>query len=180
MILGLLLAVVAAGCSRPVAGIPAVAPATAASPTAGAPPPSTRAIALVPDVLADECLLDAVEFEALLGRPVRSPQQSVVRRDDGSQSSSCTAGAANAPRRPIGAINVYRVRSGNAAEFLRGAGGRALPGAGEAAAVLDTASGPTLQVARGPFLVTLLVTGRGPSDDAWRAAALAALTRLPA
>jgi hypothetical protein len=179
VLLGLLLAVTATGCSRAVPGMPTAAPPTTTFPTAGAPPPATRAIALVADVLPDECLLDAAQFGALLGRPVRPPQQSVLRRDNGSRSSSCTVGSTGGTRTPVGAINIYRVRSGTAAEFVRGSGGRALPGAGEAAAVLDTASGPTLQVAREPFLVTVAVAGRGPDDEAWRTAAAAALARLP-
>jgi hypothetical protein len=50
---------------------------------------------------------------------------------------------------------------------------------GRAAVVLDTAAGPTLQVAGGRFLVTVVVQGREPDDAAWRAAARAALARLP-
>jgi hypothetical protein len=179
--LGLLLAVTAA-CSRPVAGTPTVAPASSpvtASPTLVEPAPGTPAIALVADVLRDECLLDAAQFGALLGRPVRSPEQSVVRRDDGSPTAGCAVSSTDGSRAPLGTINVYGVRSGTAAAFVRGSGGRIVPGAGEAAAVLETASGPTLQVARGSFLVTVVVVGRAPDDDAWRAAATAALARLP-
>ena len=179
VLVGLLLAVTAA-CSRPVAGTPTAGPSSvAASPTAVGPAPGTRTIALVPDVVRNECLLDAAQFGALLGRPVRPPQQSVVRRDDGSRTAGCAVSSTDRSRAPLGTINVYRVRSGTAAEFVRGSSGRAVPGAGETAAVLDTASGPTLQVARGPFLVTLVVAGRAPDDDAWRAAATAALAQLP-
>jgi hypothetical protein len=45
--------------------------------------------------------------------------------------------------------------------------------------VLDTAAGPTLQVASARFLVTVVVQGREPDDAAWRGAARAALARLP-
>jgi hypothetical protein len=137
---------------------------------------------LEPDVLPDECLLDAPQLAALLGRPVRPPEQSVVRRDDGSRSSSCYVAPSEGAPTPLAAINVYRVRAGTPRDFVRAAaaGGRALTGAGEAAAVLDTAVGPTLQVAGARFLVTLVVQGREPRDDAWRAAARAALARLPA
>jgi hypothetical protein len=130
-------------------------------------------------VLADECLLDAAQLGALLGRPVRA-EQSDVRRDDGTLSTSCYAAALDEPRAPLAAINVYRVRSGTPTEFVRAAGGRALSGAGGAATLLETASGPTLQVAGPAFLVTLVVQGRSPPDDAWRTAARAALARLPA
>ncbi len=129
-------------------------------------------------MLADECLLDAAQLGALLGRPVRV-EQSVVRRDDGTRSTSCYAGAVEGKPAPLAAINVYRVRSGTPSEFVRAAGGRALGGAGEAATLLETAAGPTLQVAGPAFLVTLVVQGRSPPDEAWRAAARAALARLP-
>ena len=145
--------------------------------SATASPTPARTPALETDVLADECLLDAAQLGALLGRPVRV-EQSVVRRDDGTRSTSCHAGAAKGKPAPPAAINVYRVRTGTPAEFVRGAGGRALGGAGEAATLLETAAGPTLQVAGPAFLVTLAVQGRAP-DEAWRAAARAALARLP-
>lgn len=77
-------------------------------------------------------------------------------------------------------INVYGVRDGTPAERVRAAGRRLLDGVGEAAAVVDTATGPALQLATRTYLVTILVTDRKPSDAAWRTAATAALTRLPA
>jgi hypothetical protein len=46
--------------------------------------------------------------------------------------------------------------------------------------VIGTAAGPTLQLAGERYLVTILVSGRAPSDGEWRAAAGAALSRLPA
>ena len=52
--------------------------------------------------------------------------------------------------------------------------------AGAGAAVIGTAAGPTLQLAGERYLVTILVSGRAPSDEEWRAAAGAALSRLPA
>ena len=181
IVLGLL--VLGSGCSRTVAGAPSEA--------AGAPPAKpgsagntfsatarARAPALQSDVLADECLLDAGQFGTLLGRRVRA-EQSVVRRDDGTRSTSCYAGAVDGPPTPLAALNVYRVQSGTPADLVRASGGRALEGAGEAATVLETAGGPTLQVAGRSFLVTLVVQGRSPPDAAWRAAARAALARLP-
>ena len=181
-VIGLLLA--SSGCSRAVAGVPSAAPGPSATPSlsvdAGAPATTARARAptLDADALADECLLDATQLGELLDRPVRA-EQAVVRRADGTRSTSCYVGPADGPREPLAAINVYRVRAGTPAEVVRAAGGRALPGLGEAAALLETAAGPTLQVASPRFLVTLLVQGRSPPDDAWRAAARAALTRLP-
>jgi len=196
----------AAGCTRVVAGTPAAAPPHAfpATPTArsgsvrvgaavpgdtGTPGPTTdagtatgsagpEAATLAPDVIADECLLDTAQFTALLGRPMRPPVESVVQRDDGSRSSLCYAGPVDGAG-PAAAMNVYRVRAGTPAQFVRAAGGRALSGAGEVAKVLDTAAGPTLQVASARFLVTVVVQGREPDDAAWRAAARAALARLP-
>ncbi len=144
--------------------------------TAGA-----AAVGLEPDVLADECLLDARRLAALLGRPVGQPEQSVVRRDDGSRSSSCYARPAEGAPAPLAAVNVYRVRAGTPTQVVRAAaaGGRALARAGGAATVLETAGGTTLQVAGARYLVTIAVQGRKPDDAAWRAAARHALSRLP-
>jgi hypothetical protein len=163
------------------AGTGQAAPGPAGTSAAG------PAAALEPDVLADECLLDPDQLAALLGRGVRPPEQSVVRRDDGSRSTSCyvtpngggNGDAAGDADGPLAAINVYRVRTGTPAAFVRAAGGRLLPGTGPVVAVLDTAAGSTLQVAGRRFLVTLAVQGPEPDDRAWRAAARAALARLP-
>jgi hypothetical protein len=191
VLIGLL--IVISACSRAVPGTPspggAALPPSAESPAGGtavgsavisgsASPTRAPAPTLESDVLADECLLDATQLGALLGRPVRV-EQSVVRRDDGTRSTSCYAAAAGGKPAPLAAVNVYRVRSGTPAEFVRAAGGRALSGAGQAATLLETAAGPTLQVAGPAFLVTLVVQGRSPPDDAWRAAAQGALARLP-
>ena len=190
-VLGLLM--VLSACSRAVAGAPSAAPGPTAFPSAstGAGTPATtaraRAPALDTDVLADECLLDPDQLAALLGRSVRPPEQSVVRRDDGSRSTSCyvtangggNGDAAGDADGPLAAINVYRVRTGTPAAFVRAAGGRPLPGTGPVVAVLDTAAGSTLQVAGRRFLLTLAVQGPEPDDRAWRAAARAALARLP-
>ena len=177
MALGLL---VMPACSRAVPGTPSAVPGTSSAVPGGIAPstPRARAPALVSDVLADECLLDSAEFRALLGRAVRA-EQSVVRRTDGTQSTSCYATAVDDPGTPMAAINVYRVRSGTPAEFVSTARGRPLPDAGEAAVLLETAAGPTLQVAAPAFLVTLVVQGRSPPDESWRAAARSALARLP-
>lgn len=193
LLLGLLVALGAAGCSRAVEGRPAAAPAAPATETTNPAEPSAspttvpaRPSALEPDVLADECLLDAAQLAALLGRPVRAPEQVVVSRDDGSRSSGCYVTASGDDPAPLAAINVYRVRSGTPVQFVRAAAGagRALPKVGKAAAVFETAAGPTLQVADARFLVTVVVhapgsTDKAPDDKAWRAAAQAALARLP-
>ncbi len=205
LLVGLLAAAGATGCTRTVAGAPAAAPPHAFPVTAPpaptpdtappaptpdtAPPAPTPATpepapvagpaALEPDVLADECLLDARRLGALLGARVRPPERSVVRRDDGSRSSACYAAAADGAPAPSAAVNVYRVRAGPPARFVRAAGGRALTGAGAAAAVLDTPAGPSLQVAGARYLVSVTVQGAEPDDAAWRAAARAALARLP-
>ncbi len=163
---------------------PAAPPSSPPSDRPTRPPAAPgRPPALEADVLADECLLNSAQLAALLGTPVRAPEQTVVRRDDGSRSSGCSVTAKGDPA-PLAAINVYRVRTGTAEQFVRaGAGGGRVVGAGRAgraAVVLDTATGPTLQVAGARFLVTVVVHGRAPADDAWRAAARAALARLPA
>jgi hypothetical protein len=193
------LSALAAGCTRVVTGMPSAASPHAVTSSATAAPGSVTAdaprgtardptpaprpapVALEPDVLADECLLDAGQFAALLGRPVGAPEQSVVRRGDGSRSSSCYVGPAEGDPAPLAAINVYRVRTGTPAQFVSkgAAGGRRLTGVGVAAAVLDTVAGPTLQVASQRFVLTIVVQGREPGDAAWRAAGRAALARLP-
>lgn len=179
--LGLALAalvVALAGCTETVPGNPTAAPSdptVAEQPAAPAPPRS----ALVADVIADECLLNADEFGRLVGEPVKPPAQGTVARPDGSTGSSCVA---TAGAEPVAMINVYKVQSGSPADYVRapGAAGRhELPELGEVAVVVDTQAGPTLQLASTDFLVTILVAGRNPPDDAWHAAAAAVLTRLP-
>jgi hypothetical protein len=179
----------AAGGGTPGPGVPGPAPGPSPPPESaerGGAVVAAAPAALEPDVVADECLLDATQLRALLGRPVRAPEQAVVRRDDGSRSSGCYAAADAAEQEPeagpVAAVNVYRVRTGTPAAFVRAAaaGGRALTGAGEAAAVVDAVGGSTLQVAGRRFVVTVAVQGAAPDDRAWRAAARAALARLAA
>jgi hypothetical protein len=173
---------VAAGCTTVVAGSPA--PAAVPEPALGEstyPPteaPGPRS-GLDADVLPDECLLNASEFGDLVGVAVEPPEQGTVERSDGSSSASCVA---TADSEPVAMINVYAVESGTPADYVRtggGAGRRELPDVGAAAVVIDTTTGPTLQLAGPQYLVTILVSGSTPSDDAWRAAAQAALSRLP-
>jgi hypothetical protein len=177
----IVLAAAVPGCAEVVPGVALPTPSAGAEATAPASPvasPGPRS-GLDADPIADECLLDAAEFGALVGTAVRPPAQDNVPRRDGSAGSSCVATAGTDP---VAMINVYRVRSGTPAEYVRagGPGGhRDLPGVGDAAAVFDTEAGPTLQVAVRGYLVTILVAGREPSDDAWRTAATAALSRLP-
>jgi hypothetical protein len=179
----------ASGCTQLVAGSAAASPPKVPTGPGIPPPATTRAqatpapagprSALVVDPIADECLLNASEFGALVGGAVRPPAEATVDRGDGSTGSSCVVTAGSDP---IAMINVYGVRSGTPADYVRAggvAGRRDLPGVGETAAVFDTAAGPTLQVAAPKYLVTILVSGRTPTDDAWRAAATAALSRLP-
>lgn len=177
------LAVVVAGCTQvvPGQGVAAAPPPdpTAPATTAAPAPPAAPRSGLVADVLADECLLNASEFGALVGQAVRPPEQGGVSRSDGSTSSSCVA---TAGAEPVAMINVYQARSGTPADYVRAGGGggrRPLEGVGEAAAVVDTQTGPTLQLASPSYLVTILVAGRTPADEAWRVAAAAALSRLP-
>jgi hypothetical protein len=84
---------------------------------------------------------------------------------------------------PVALVNVYAVRSGTPGDYVRATGAaarRELPGVGAGATVIGTAAGPALQLAGGTYLVTILVSGSVPTDEEWRAAAGAALTRLPA
>lgn len=178
----ILLVVVLGGCTQVVPGVPVPmiaepAPLSTAGPPATPAGPAAPRSGLDADVLADECLLNASELGSLVGEAVRPPEQSTVTRSDGTTGSSCLATSGGEPR---ALINVYRVRSGTPADFVRAASaGRELAGAGEAAVVIDTDAGPTLQLASPAYVVTILVAGRVPADDAWRAASAAALSRLP-
>ncbi len=175
-----------AGCTTVVAGVGVAAPATTKvtrpGPTTSAPPSGPTAgprSGLDVDAVTNECLLDASEFGALVGGSVQPPKQDRVARADGSTGQSCIAEAGG---EPLAMINVYRVRSGTPADYVGAGvpGGRHdLPGVGEAAAVFDTPAGPTLQLAGRDYLVTIFVSGRTPTADAWSTAATAALSRLP-
>lgn len=137
-------------------------------------PPATRA-ALAPDVVDDECLLDASAVGALAGAAVRPPRQ----RTD-ADGSSCVAESSGGT--PVATVDVYEPRTGSPADFVRGGpqtGRRPLDGAGEAAVVVDTAPGSVLQVAGARYVVTIAVLDGTPSDDAWRTAARTALEALP-
>jgi hypothetical protein len=173
------LSLAAAGCTAVVPGSATAAPQPGRSePASPGVPPGPRS-GLDGDVLPDECLLNAADFGELVGAPVRPPVQATVERGDGSRGASCVA---TTGAEPVAMINVYAVRSDTPADYVRAggtAGRRELPGVGEAAVVIDTATGPTLQLASPQYLVTILVSGTIPSDDDWRAAAEAALSRLP-
>ncbi|MBW0115424.1 hypothetical protein [Pseudonocardia abyssalis] len=173
----------AGGCSTAVPGTGRAAPPIAVTdaPSATAPGPSAGPrSALAADVVEDECLLDAIGFSTLLGEPVLPPQQTEVTRADGSRPSSCVATSTGGA--PLASINVYETRTGTPADFVRAAppqGRRELTGAGEAASLVDTAPGLTLQLAGSRYVVTVAVLDGAPSDDAWRAAAAEALAALP-
>jgi hypothetical protein len=158
IVVGLLVALLTGGCAVGVAGraVPA--------PSAQRPP------ALVADVLADECLLDAAGFALLLETAVAPPE-------NGGEPRSCATTATRGTPRALAGINVYGVRDGAPTDLLRS--GRPLAGAGDAARVVETAGGPTLQMAAGPYLVTIAVAERDPDDLRWAEAARRALARLP-
>lgn len=196
IVLGLVVLGAAAGCATvvPGSGHPAtpVPPAPTSTTSPGTQNPGTPApdpatpgpprSGLAADVLDDECLLDAIEFSALLGRPVLPPEQGDVPRPDGASSSACFVDSAAGSPEPLAAVNVYTPRSGTPAEFVRGGppqGRRELSGVGEAAVLVDTAPGSTLQLAAPRHVVTITVLDGTPSDGAWRAAAAAALAALP-
>jgi hypothetical protein len=181
-----LLLLLVAGCTTVVpgsgqaAGPVAVSGSPVAPGSATGPAPGPQS-ALAADVLPDECLLDALSFSALLGAPVLPPEQVEVVRADGSSTSSCFANSARGAPEPLAAVNVYEPRDGTPADFVGSAapqGRRELAGVGEAASLVDTAPGVTLQLAATRYLVTIAVLDGTPSDDAWRAAATAALDAL--
>jgi hypothetical protein len=171
-----------AGCSQVVPGTPRAAPPTVpvtAAPPSPGPAPSGGRSGLEADAVDDECLLNASEIGALVGTAVGPPAEQEVDRGGGNRGSSCVA---TADSEPVALVNVYRTLSGTPAEYVRAggtAGRRVLDGVGEAAVVVETDAGPTLQLAGTEYLVTVLVAGRSPSEEAWRTAATAALSRLP-
>jgi hypothetical protein len=131
--------------------------------------------AFVVDPLPDECVLGAAEIAALTGVAVLRPVQVEVPRDDGRATRGCLAVAEETGER-VALVNVYGMRTGSPADAV--APGRPVDGVGTKAAVVTALAGPTLQVAGDRFLVTVQVVGRMPDDDAWRAAAGAALDRV--
>ena len=138
---------------------------------AGPAAPAPETTLLTADPVADECLLDAGGFAALLGGPVGRPAETAVIRPDGSSTRSCYATSRAGEPAPTAAVNVYRVNRGTPAAFVSAAaGGRPLPGVGEAAVLLDTVGGTTLQVAIPRYLVTVNVVDATPSAERWAAA----------
>ncbi|GAA2573470.1 hypothetical protein GCM10010210_56330 [Pseudonocardia hydrocarbonoxydans] len=178
------LALLATGCTTVVPGsgrmaAPVVDPASPAPSAAPSAAPAGPRSALAADVVDDECLLDALAFSTLLGEPVLPPEQAEVTRADGSRPTSCVA--SSTAGEPLASINVYEPREGTAADFVLAAppqGRRELTGVGEAAALVDTAPGVTLQLAGPRYVVTIAVLDGAPSDDAWRTAAQGALDAL--
>ncbi|MBW0104742.1 hypothetical protein, partial [Pseudonocardia sp. KRD291] len=153
-------------------------PGTAAPGAAGTA--SGVAGPLTSDVVADECLLDAKNFGALLGTTVPAPANHAVTRPGGAGTRSCFAVATSGSPAPTASVNVYRVNSGTPGAFLRTASGsRPLTGVGEGAVLVETVGGPTLQIATATLLVTVAVAGRTPTDEAWRVAGRAAVASLP-
>lgn len=143
-----------------------------------APPATPSDGPLVPDVIADECLLTATELTALLGVSVQ-PAQATTAPTDAIKVPSCVATTTAGPATPAGVVNVYAIRGSTPAEYVRTRAGRELAGVGEAARVVRTGAATVLQAARGPFLVTISALRGSPPDGAWRAAGNAALARLP-
>jgi hypothetical protein len=158
LLVPLVAAVAVSGCAVTVAGRAVPEPGSARK---------AERTALVAGVVEDECLLDATGFAQLLGAPVLPPANS-------GSPPACGTTTRTAP--PIlAAINVYGVRGADPAALLRT--GRALD-IGEAAAVVDTAGGPTLQIATGTYLVTIAVADHEPPDEMWITAGRAAVESL--
>lgn len=160
--------VLVAGCAVAVPGraVPEPPVAETAVPETAVPAAPAQ---LVADVLTDECLLDAEGFGLLLESPVDPPT-------NGGEPRSCATAATRGTPRALAAINVYGVRGGAPVDLLRS--GRPLA-VGDAAVVVETAGGPTLQVAAGAFLVTIAVAEREPDEARWLEAGRRVVERLP-
>jgi hypothetical protein len=168
-----------AGCAQAIAGNAVAEPPPAVGTTVAAPARSTGPV-LLGDAVRDECLLDAAELTALLDAPVARPENGTTTHADGTTSRGCTAATTDGDPPALAAVNVYGVRGGGPADVVRaGLGRREMSEVGDAAAVVDTASGPTMQIASRGYLITIAVTERKPSDAQWRAAGRAALSHLP-
>jgi hypothetical protein len=136
------------------------------------------AVSLVVDPLDDECVLNAADVRALTGEPADRTAMTSLPAADGRSVRGCVAYRGE---NQLVLMNVYRVRGGDPADAVRTdqAGGRRfLDGVGRTAAIVDSRSGPTLQVAGEQFLVTVAVAFQNPSDDAWRTAGKTALDRV--
>jgi hypothetical protein len=171
IVVGLLVLLLVGGCAVAVPGRAVPAPAPPAGPAPSASAASTeRPPALVADVLDDECLLDAAGFALLVEAAVAPPT-------NGGGPRSCATAATRGTPRALAAINVYGVRDGVPTDLLRS--GRPLTGVGDAARVVETVGGPTLQVAAGAYLVTIAVAERDPDDGRWAEAGRRAVAHLP-
>lgn len=176
---GLLLVVLSTGCGRAIAGNAVAEPLPTVGTTVAAPARTSGPV-LLGDAVRDECLLDAAELASLLDAPVDPPENGTTSHADGTTARGCTAAAKEGDPPALAAVNVYGVRGGAPADVVRaGLGRRELSEVGDAAAVVDTASGPTMQIASRTYLITIAVAERRPSDAQWRAAGRVALTRLP-
>jgi hypothetical protein len=134
-------------------------------------------VALVADPVPDECVLTAADVQALTGQPVDRTAMTPIPAEDGKSIRGCVAFRGE---NQLLLMNVYRVRGGTPADAVRSGDGdrRFLDGVGETADVVATPPGPALQVAGKRFLVTLQAGFLNPTDDAWRAAGRAAISRV--
>jgi hypothetical protein len=134
-------------------------------------------VSLVADPVADECVLNAAEVQALIGAQVDRTAMTSVPGADGRPVRGCVAARGD---NQLVLMNVYRVRGGTPTDAVRSADGadrRFLDGVGQAAAIVPARTGPALQVAGKRFLVTLEAGYLNPTDDAWRAAGRTAIDR---
>lgn len=190
-------------CTSPPAAAPSSAPSSAAPSTVArtTPHPTTVEVTdtldpgdlgstlpgdLTPNVVEDECLLTASEFDAMLGTAATHAENTELA---GSGGRSCFYAAIGADE-PDARIDVYASTALPPTELVAriiANGGRALttPAAapiGAGAVTLNSANGATELVVASPGLLAVLTLLPGlaiPSDEALATAGLAMASRMP-
>lgn len=161
--------------------------------TAGAPPGSVvpqtlGSVPLVTGVVADECLLSAEEFTAMIDKPTRTGRNAVIDLENQGPTRSCFYDSAETEGKHSGWINVYGSAGPAMPELINRINqnvliSRKLEGVGLAAVYHPAAQildGGTIYVATEKYLVEIRLKTVIGDDAKLVTAARAALARLPA
>jgi len=148
-------------------------------------PPGDLPGDLTPNVVEDECLLTASEFEVLTGQTSLRAENTELA---GGGRRSCFYAAEDADS-PLGRVDVYASVSLTppvlVTRIAANGAGRSLTGVGSGAVVVEGQSGTAELVVASPTLLIVLTmlpggTSTPPSDEAWTAAGATMVGRLPA
>ncbi|MBP2474560.1 hypothetical protein JOF53_003432 [Crossiella equi] len=156
------------------------------------PPPSVlpqtlSSVPLVTGVVADECLLSAEEFTAMIDQPTRTGRNGVVELEGQGPARSCYYDEADGDRYS-GWINIYGSAGPTTTDLVKRINknvqiSRDLPGVGLAAVYHPAAQildGGTIYVATEKYLVEIRLKRVIGDDQKLVTAARQALVRLPA